>query len=138
MKYETLELKGIVDKRSIDRIGDKQKAGQPITEADAPTNGEITEGKEKEKLTRRERIRIKLKAAGGMIVKGLIATAAIVGLVTLFRPEIAISAMVLTAANAGQVADAACKLISALKDGATALFTKTKAALGARWDNWNL
>ena len=75
MKYTTLDVKAIVTKETLDRMAEKQKTDKPITPEDAPTNAEITEGRSRENLTRGQKWIIKLKAAGGMLVKGLIAAA---------------------------------------------------------------
>ena len=133
MKYATMDVKAIVTQETLDRMAQKQATDKPITEEDAPTNAEITEGRQREGLTKWQRLRIKLKAAGGMLVKGLIAAAAVIGVIKLFNPAFVVPALLLSAANMGTIADFACKAVAAFKDGATALFTKTaKAVAGAR------
>ena len=132
MKSVSLDVKAIVTQETLDRMAEKQKSDKPITPEDAPTNAEITEGKDKDKLTRREKWRIKLKAAGGMLIKGLIAAAAVISVIKLFDPAFAIPALLVGAANMGTIADFACKAVAAFKDGATALFTKGAALAGAR------
>lgn len=131
MKHTTLDVKAIVTKETLDRMAEKQKTDKPITPEDAPTNAEITEGRSKENLTRGQRWRIKLKAAGGMLIKGLIAAAAVISVIKLFDPAFAIPALLVGAANMGTIADFACKAVAAFKDGATALFTKAMP-VGAR------
>ena len=132
MKYQTLDVKAIVTQETLDRMAQKQATDRPITVEDAPTNAEITEGRPREGLTKWQRLRIKLKAAGGMLVKGLIAAAAVIGVIKLFNPAFVVPAMLLGAANMGMIADFACKALAAFKDGATALFTKGAALAGAR------
>lgn len=132
MKSVSLDVKAIVTQETLDRMAEKQKSDKPITPEDAPTNAEITEGKDKDKLTRREKWRIKLKAAGGMLIKGLIAAAAVVGVIKLFDPLFAVPALLLGASQLGTIADLACKVVATIKDGATALFTKGPALAGAR------
>lgn len=129
------EVKGIISptmNKKLVTIEEKVKKGEPISKTDLPTNNDVTEGKDKNKLTFKEKLRIKLKAAGKFLLKGAIAAGAVVGLIGILMPAAAIApyAMTFTAiASIGSIADATAKVGDTLGQGKS-IFGPIKA--GAR------
>ena len=124
MAEKYMKVEGIISpdmNKKVSAMEQKKSAGMEVTEEDCVRESEVLPPKEeKEKMSFKEKWRIRLKAMGAWCIKTAVLAGAVVGLVGLLMPSLVVGTVGATLATVGlvaNVADTGAKTASVFETG---------------------